>query len=182
MKIIQRYSLFVQTTKRSLPKNRKISNMKYTTITLPEMTEFLGSNWSPVRDRENNGLISQEHVMCHFLTPEIVVKVYTSISKNNNVGRSKGSDAIRVCAIKLTRHPVCSSDFSSGWIRSTKVLRVEGWRTNLHRAIINTIRQAQARCERLNNSQRTNFIPNPNSNPEWERQRQQIMGADNGTN
>jgi hypothetical protein len=36
-----------------------------------------------------------------------------------------------------------------GWIRSTRVLRVEGWRDNLYRAIVRTLTQAIDRCEKL---------------------------------
>lgn len=118
--------------------------MKYTTVTLDEMNALLNTFgvWSEVL----NGRF-REHVLDYTLPnfPGVVVRVYSSVHHDTGVGRRKGADAIRVCAVHLAKN--------IGWIRSTRVLRVEGWRDNLHRAISRTIHQAVDRCEQLARAQ-----------------------------
>jgi hypothetical protein len=118
--------------------------MKYTQISLGDMTEFLNSFASDVKFVEVFGPTRcRETVYDHTLPnfPGIVVRVFSSIHKDSALARAKGADAIRVCAVNFTKN--------IGWIRSTRVLRVEGWRDNLHRAIVRTISQATDRCEQL---------------------------------
>jgi len=111
--------------------------MHYTEITLNEMQSAL-AGWEEVTGSSS----THEHVYQKVLrsVPNIVVMVYTSISKSNSVGRRKGQDAIRVCAVNLSSR--------QGWIKTTRVLRVNGWRANLAKAISSVTFQANKRIER----------------------------------
>tara|TARA_Y100000310_G_scaffold134821_2_gene133732 strand:- start:408 stop:755 length:348 start_codon:yes stop_codon:yes gene_type:complete len=96
---------------------------KYVEITLEEIKEILRpeKGWVPV-----DGF--REHVFQWPLPrwPWIVIKVYTSIRKDSATGRSKGSDAIRVCCVDTKRDVGVI-----GKNRLKRVHRVEGWRDNL---------------------------------------------------
>jgi len=81
-------------------------------------------------------------------SPKIVIKVNTSISKNNDNSRSKGSDAIRVYAVDLTNR--------RGWIKTIRVFRVNGWRNNLTKAISSVTFQSNKRLGKTNQSQPIN--------------------------
>jgi hypothetical protein len=116
--------------------------MQYTEITREQMQNFLTQlgllevlGMQSTRERVFDFTIVNGHI-----DELIVVRVYTSIHKDTDVCRNKGADAIRVCAVNLTKN--------IGWIRTTKVLRVEGWRDNLYRAIKRTINQATVRYEK----------------------------------
>ena len=121
--------------------------MHYTTITLEEMKAALGLEFT-----EATGFVAYEHVFDKVLLeePKIIIRVYTSISKNTSTGLKKGDDAIRVFAFDLTNR--------KGWIRTTRVLRVEGWRTNLYRALVRTENQAKDRINKLNRAQNVHIV------------------------
>lgn len=123
--------------------------MRYTEVTLTQMKALLGMDWSEV----NEDSLTQEHVFekVVFDNPKIVVRVFSSIHRNTDVGREKGTDAIRVCAVNLT--------LRKGWISTSRVLRVEGWRTNLLKAISKTTQEA---LQRLGDhaQRRSNFFAN----------------------
>jgi len=106
----------------------------YTEISLGEMQQVL-ANW----DEVNGSSSTREYVYEKMINenPKIVIKVYTSISKNNDSSRDKGQDAIRVCAVDLTNR--------RGWIKTVRVLRVNGWRNNLLKAISSVTFQSNKR-------------------------------------
>lgn len=106
----------------------------YTEISLNEMQQLL-AGW----DEVNGSSSTREYVYEKMINeePKIVIKVYTSISKNNDSSREKGQDAIRVCAVDLTNR--------RGWIKTVRVLRVNGWRNNLSKAISSVTFQSNKR-------------------------------------
>jgi len=108
--------------------------MQYMQITLAEMKQFL-VGWLEVEGTTS----TKEHVFEKVLneTPKIVVHVYSSIHKDTSVARRKGQDAIRICAVDITNR--------KGYIRTTRVLRVTGWKANLTRAIEYTVNEANRR-------------------------------------
>jgi len=108
--------------------------MHYTLVTLEEMKSFLGPKFTHNSPIDTKEYVFEYHLAAH---PQIVVKVYSSIHLNTAVARKKGADAIRICAVHTGRN--------IGWIRSTRVLRVEGWKHNLAKAIHKVIDQANAR-------------------------------------
>jgi hypothetical protein len=116
--------------------------MKATTITLLEMKkclyEAVRTKWIEVTGTSSCHEYAYDYIVSD--NPQIVVRVFTSIQKETDVSRRKGSDAIRICAINITGR--------EGWIKTTKVLRVEGWRKNLIKAIIDTIGKARWRIKK----------------------------------
>ena len=111
---------------------------QYTEITLNELLTLLkecgGRRW-----REIENASTKEYVYEYPLerNSNIVVKLYSSIHLETNVSRSKGADAIRVCAVDIEK--------KQGWIKTVKVLRVAGWRENLRKAIKKVITDADNR-------------------------------------
>lgn len=59
--------------------------------------------------------------------PDIIVKVYSSIHKNNGVSRGCGKDAIRVCAVNTAT--------DRGVIKSNRINRVPGWESRLTKRV-----------------------------------------------
>ena len=98
-----------------------------TNITIAEMRRFLrlSMGWHEVQPAGSKEFVFDWTVNQE---PTIVLRVYTSIQLSTGLTRAVGSDAIRVCAVDLTN--------DRGYIKSTRVHRVEGWKDNL-----------QARCK-----------------------------------
>lgn len=98
-----------------------------TNISIEEMRRFLreSQGWHEVQPSGSKEFVFDWRINQE---PHIVLRVYTSIQVQTGVTRPVGSDAIRVCAVDLTN--------DRGYIRSTRVHRVEGWQSNL-----------QARCK-----------------------------------
>jgi hypothetical protein len=59
--------------------------------------------------------------------PNIVVKVYSSIHKNDGISRACGKDAIRVCAV--------NTKTDRGVIKSNRINRVPGWEDRLKKKV-----------------------------------------------
>jgi len=118
--------------------------MHYTVITLNEMNVVMANLFF---EEATGPSTTREYVYEKILieNPKIIIKVYSSISKQNGNGRGKGQDAIRICAVNITDR--------IGWIRTIKVLRVNGWRSNLLNAIYRVEKQARQRFERYQQSQ-----------------------------
>jgi|DEB0MinimDraft_6_1074348.scaffolds.fasta_scaffold99636_2 hypothetical protein len=105
--------------------------MKYTTITETQMNELLKSDkgWKQTTTAKTKELVYEFPLK----QDGIVIKVYSSIARGQS--RKKGTDAIRVCAVKGDK----------GWVKAPRVLRVEGWRDNLKTRVLDVITQAKAR-------------------------------------
>lgn len=106
---------------------------KFTHITLSEFFPgFLNPDkgWQPVEVER-----SLEHVFDFPVSkyPGVVIRVYSSIRKATAVGRRKGSDAIRVCAVDTAS--------KKGLVKATRVHRVEGWRENLKARVMYVIQE-----------------------------------------
>jgi len=95
-------------------------------VNFETMTELLSPEKGWIETDHHCG----EHVFQFHLStrPHIIIKVYSSISKQSNKRRPKGKDAIRVVAVDLKR--------DKGLVKSLKVLRIPTWRKNLKEAII----------------------------------------------
>lgn len=110
--------------------------MKYNPITLDEIKGLLKAEkgW-----KINDKLPGKEHIFEFPLTtrPYIVIRVYSTIRKVDDDCRHKGKDAIRVFAF--------NEKTGRGWIRTRKVLRVEGWRSNLTKAVTRVFNEARER-------------------------------------
>ena len=112
---------------------------KYTVIKLSEIMEVLDATkgWKIV-DVDAN---TKEYIFEFPLTsrPHIVVRVCSSIHKESNASRKVGKDAIRVFAV--------NNKTGKGWISTTRVYRVEGWRDNLKKTVMKVFTEAKNRKE-----------------------------------
>jgi len=59
--------------------------------------------------------------------PNVVIKVYSSIHKDNGISRGCGKDAIRVCAVNTVTN--------RGVRKSSRINRVPGWETRLTKKV-----------------------------------------------
>jgi hypothetical protein len=59
--------------------------------------------------------------------PNVVIKVYSSIHKDNGISRGCGQDAIRVCAVNTVT--------DRGVRKSSRINRVPGWETRLTKKV-----------------------------------------------
>jgi len=69
--------------------------------------------------------------------PGVVVRVFSSVSKNTDKARKKGTDSIRVCAVHTIKN--------KGWIRTITVNRTKEWRKNLIKAVWTIFKSARSR-------------------------------------
>jgi len=107
----------------------------YTKITLEEMSDVLKADkgWAQVDS-------SAKEFVYEWSIPSldgVVIKVYTSIHKKDGIGRRKGGDAIRVCAVDTKR--------DRGLVKSRRVHRTQGWRDNLKSRVMDTLKVAKER-------------------------------------
>lgn len=111
----------------------------YCPITLDEMKRVLRAEqgWTEITPFAH----CKEHVFQWALTesPDTLILVYSSIEKATGVSRKVGGDAIRVCAVKKV------GETTKGWIKSTRVHRVDGWAVNLRDRCVEVIHEARAR-------------------------------------
>jgi hypothetical protein len=111
---------------------------KYTPITLAEMRQLLKSEngWIELTGEQLAAICaSSTSIKEHYFDYPIKgctrpLRVATSIMTSNGVTRSVGADAIRV--------------FVPGIRKSVRVFRVEGWRTNLQRAVTEMLADLRA--------------------------------------
>ena len=107
----------------------------YTLVTLDQMQDVLKADkgWKVI------DCSGKEHVF-EWNVPSrngIVIRVYTSIHKDTSVGRRKGGDAIRVCAVNTIK--------DRGLVKSRRVHRTQGWRDNLRSRVMDTLKLAKER-------------------------------------
>ena len=76
--------------------------------------------------------------------PSVVIKVMSSISTGTGEGRNKGSDAIRVFAVKIDN----KGKVVGGYIRKQKVYRTTNWRQNLIDAYKVVLAQVRVRARK----------------------------------
>ena len=111
---------------------------KFYNISLQEMQEFFDPNkgWS-------QGTQGKEVVFNYPIKskPHLLIRIYTGIRIDTEQSRDVGKDAIRVCAVNLATN--------RGWIKASRVYRVEGWRANLKTRVLQVIDEAK---NRLNSS------------------------------
>ena len=69
--------------------------------------------------------------------PHILVRVYSGIKADDQQSRGCGKDAIRVCAVNLAT--------DRGFIKTSRVYRVNGWQANLKNRVCDVINQAEKR-------------------------------------
>tara|TARA_Y100000034_G_scaffold125913_1_gene176360 strand:- start:3484 stop:3867 length:384 start_codon:yes stop_codon:yes gene_type:complete len=110
---------------------------RYVEITLEEMQERLSADkgWKIVDEHAHEYIFAFDVPS----SPDIQIKVCSSIRKSDEVGRSVGKDAIRVLAILLT------DQGTQPLVKTSRVYRTKGWRDNLKNRVVEAITQAKER-------------------------------------
>lgn len=111
---------------------------RYTPISLPEVQDLLKAEKGWKIESTGNEIVFQFPMST---APHIVVKVYSTLRRNDQLCRGNGQDAIRVCAVDTVH--------KCGWISSRRVLRVAGWKQNLTNAVMDIFKQSQGRLKLL---------------------------------
>jgi hypothetical protein len=109
----------------------------YKNISLSEMESFLRADKGWKENREQH-----KEVVFDFNIPSapfLLVRVYSGIRADTQISRECGKDAIRVCAVNLARN--------KGWIKASRVYRVEGWQENLKKRVLLVIDEAKGRLK-----------------------------------
>jgi hypothetical protein len=98
------------------------------------MRQFLHSEKGWREELAGSELVFVYRLVNHL---NIAIKVYTGIKIQTEFSRPVGEDAIRICAVNTATH--------QGWVKSSKIYRVEGWKKNLKEKILLVIKQAKGR-------------------------------------
>lgn len=100
--------------------------MSYVTILEGEFDAIFRPerNWV----KEYNGSAKEIIYTKRFISkPDVIVKVYSSIHKNDGVSRGCGKDAIRVVAV--------NTKTNRGVVKSNRINRVPGWEDRLKKKV-----------------------------------------------
>ena len=108
---------------------------RYVKITESEMDAFLKPEKGWVKQISGYEYVYDYKHPCQ----PFVVKVMSSISIKDATGRNKGSDAIRVFAVRVDRN----NRVVGGLVRSKRVYRTMNWKENLQTLVIETIQAAK---------------------------------------
>lgn len=65
--------------------------------------------------------------------PDVVVKIYSSITRNNGLSRQVGKDAIRICAVNTVTN--------RGVLKSGRVNRVVGWQDRVKSRVLELLQE-----------------------------------------
>ena len=114
--------------------------MKYTEITKEEMDKKLRADKGWICNHSGNEYVYDFHLK----KMPVIIKVASSIRLDTNKGRNKGSDAIRVFAVRKESLDV-KAKVTRGLVKAQRVYRVMGWKTNLEKAVVNIMAIAKSR-------------------------------------
>ena len=112
----------------------------YTNVTIEQMREMLRSDkgWKESTGDGSQYNTKEQVFSCPLKRyPFILLRVYTGIVDGQS--RAVGQDAIRVCAVNLKTQ--------RGFVKAKRVHRVEGWRDNLKKRVIQVITDAHGRFQ-----------------------------------
>lgn len=108
--------------------------MRYVQIPVQDMRSFL----QPVKGWMET-ISGNEIVFTYNLKsfPFIQIKIFSGIKSSDQTSRDCGKDAIRVCAVNVKQN--------KGWIKVSRVYRIEGWKANLQNRVMEVIRLSKER-------------------------------------
>jgi hypothetical protein len=91
---------------------------RYVTITEAEFDCIFKPerNWAKEYSGNANEVVYTKRLLTK---PDILVKIYSSIHKNNGLSRGVGQDAIRICAV--------NTKTDRGVMKTRRINRVPGW-------------------------------------------------------
>jgi hypothetical protein len=113
--------------------------MKFTKITKEEMDEKLRADKGWIVNTSGNEFVYDFHLA----KIPVILKVASSIRCDDGRSRNKGADAIRVYAVVKDSMDRKNYKVVRGLLKSRRVYRVEGWRNNLQRAVLETLVKAK---------------------------------------
>jgi hypothetical protein len=124
---------------------------KYTNIPVQDMRAFLqtGKGWE--EEVQGKEIVFKFNLKNH---PWIQIKVFSGILAVGGDSRACGKDAIRVCAVNFKTN--------SGWIKTSRVYRVEGWKNNLKTRVLQVITDAKNRLKQTTIRSNPNRFNQPN--------------------
>ena len=112
--------------------------MSYVRITKQEMDDKLRTEKGWICNHSGNEYIYDFHLKKY----PIIIKVASTIRVDNNRARNRGSDVIRVFAVKKNGlNP--DADIIGGVCKATRVNRTIYWRNNLRIAVEKKIKSAK---------------------------------------
>jgi len=111
--------------------------MSYVRIVKAEMDIKLNAKKGWIETFSGNEFVYDFH-----LARPIVIKVASSIRRDTNRARNKGTDAIRVFAVQKDSTNKEGYKVVGGLIKSRRVYRTTNWRKNLEIAVKTVIKQA----------------------------------------
>lgn len=108
----------------------------YTNVTIEQMREILrvDKGWKETHEPKTKETVFYCPLVRY---PFVHLKVYTGIVEGQS--RGVGKDAIRVCSVNMK--------YKSGWIKAKRVHRVEGWRDNLKKRVVQVITDSHGRFQ-----------------------------------
>lgn len=74
--------------------------------------------------------------------PVLLVKVFSGVHVNTDVGRECGKDAIRILCVRTFRP---DTEDGYGWISTQRAYRTKNWRDSVKEKVTDTITQALGR-------------------------------------
>lgn len=132
----------------------------FTEISLEEMEKFLKRGFRILRPKK-----STERGEIYFdlsLSPNVVVRVWTSIGASNSSAADAGADAIRVQLMSAkTRRPLMKG-------KAPIVKRTQGWKANLQERIEDLIETYEDKDEYWESRADPGWAPRPDSAPEHD--------------
>lgn len=109
----------------------------YIVVRKAEMDLKLNSSKGWIETFSGNEVVYDFH-----LARPIIIKVASSISRDKNRARNKGSDAIRIFAVEKDCTDKENFKITRGLVAARRVYRTQNWRNNLEKAVLTVIKQA----------------------------------------
>lgn len=112
---------------------------QYTEVTLEDMEKFLKRGFRALRPKQ--GVQHNEYYYDLFLSPNVSIRVWTSVQRNTGSGAGVGEDAIRVQLMNVPgRRPLLKG-------KAPIVKRTQGWRNTLQTKIEDCIETYEEKLE-----------------------------------
>ena len=123
--------------------------MSYVVVTKEDMEKKLqaAKGWKET-------FSGNEFVYDFHLSRPIVVKVASSIRRDTDKGRNKGTDAIRIFAVEKDTPNKDDYKVIRGLVKAKRVYRTTNWRDNLEKAVLTVMKQANLVYDKYRKSAR----------------------------
>lgn len=99
---------------------------KYVIVTELEFDNLLKFDKGWTKEYQGNELV---YSYITIKKPDVTIKVYSSIVRDNGIGRKKGADAIRIVGVKNGK----------GILKASRTYRIVGWEEKVKAKVIELI-------------------------------------------